>query len=89
MNLLTKQEETHDSENELIWLLSIWDWHVHTAILKMDNQQGPIAQHMVLCSMLCGSLRGGENGCMDTYGWVPLLCTWDDYSIVNQLQANI
>ena len=41
MNLLTKQEETHDSENELIWLLSIWDWHVHTAILKMDNQQGP------------------------------------------------
>jgi len=25
MNLLTKQEETQDSENELIWLLSVWD----------------------------------------------------------------
>ena len=19
----------------------VWDWHVHTAILKLDNQQGP------------------------------------------------
>ena len=25
MNLLTKQEETQDSENELTWLLSVWD----------------------------------------------------------------
>ena len=39
-----------DLENEL-WLpggrvgrsdrLGVWDWHVHTAILKMDNQQRP------------------------------------------------
>ena len=21
--------------------LGVWDWHVHTAIFKMDNQQGP------------------------------------------------
>ena len=32
--------------------------HVHTAIFKMDNQQGPIVSHMELCSMLCASLDG-------------------------------
>ena len=32
--------------------------HTHTAIFKMDNQQGPTVQHMELCSMLCGSLDG-------------------------------
>ena len=32
--------------------------HVHTAIFKMDNQQGPTLQHVELCSMLCGSLDG-------------------------------
>ena len=21
--------------------LGVWDWHVHTAIFKIDNQQGP------------------------------------------------
>ena len=21
--------------------LGVWDWHVHTAIFKTDNQQGP------------------------------------------------
>ena len=30
----------------------------NTAIFKMDNQQGPAAKHMDLCSMLCGSLNG-------------------------------
>ena len=24
----------------------IWEGHEHTAIFKMDNQQGPIVQHM-------------------------------------------
>ena len=28
----------------------------HTAIFKMDNQQGPIVQDMEDCSVLCGSL---------------------------------
>ena len=43
----------------------LWDGHVHTAIFKMDNQQGPTVQHRELCSVLCGSLDGrgwGENG---------------------------
>ena len=31
---------------------------VHTAIFKMDNQQGPTVQHMEFCSVLCGSLDG-------------------------------
>ena len=33
-----------------------WGRRVHTAIFKMDNQQGPTVQHRGLCLMLCGSL---------------------------------
>ena len=40
----------------------VLEGHVHTAICKMDNQQGPIVQHMELCSMLCGSLDGRRFG---------------------------
>ena len=32
--------------------------HVHTAILKMGNKQGPPAQHRALYPVLCGSLDG-------------------------------
>ena len=40
---------------------------VHTAIFKMDNQQGSTIQHKELCSMLCGNLDGREVwGRMDT-----------------------
>ena len=40
--------------------------HIHTVMLKMDNQQGPIVQHRELCSILCGSLDGrGVWGRMD------------------------
>ena len=34
--------------------LGVWDWHVHTAIFKIDNQQGPtystgnVAQYSVI-----------------------------------------
>ena len=31
---------------------------IHTAVFKMDNQQGPTIQHRELCSMSCGSLDG-------------------------------
>ena len=41
------------------------DQYIHTAIFKMDNQQGPPVEHRELCSMLFGSLDGrgglGEN----------------------------
>ena len=42
--------------------------HIHTAMLKMDNQQGPTVQHRELCSMLGGSLDG--RGCLGEYGYV-------------------
>ena len=38
----------------------VWEGHVHGAVFKMDNQQGPTVQHMELGSTLCGSLDGRE-----------------------------
>ena len=40
------------------------DGHVHTAIFKMGNHQGPTVWQRELCSMLCDSLDG--KGRMDT-----------------------
>ena len=55
------------------WFSGGWDSYgfgedyVHTAIFKMDNPQKPIAKHMELCSMLCGSLDERQVwGRMDT-----------------------
>ena len=43
------------------------DGQVHTAIFKMNHQQGPIEQHMELCTMLCASLDWRDvRGRMDT-----------------------
>ena len=45
----------------------LWEGHVHTAVFRMDDQQGPTVQHMELRSMLCASLDGrGVWGRMDT-----------------------
>ena len=51
MNLFTKQKKIHNLENKLMISrvgrrkgrsrLGVWSWHVHTAIFKVDNQQGP------------------------------------------------
>ena len=38
----------------------VWDGHVHTAVFKTDNQQGPAVEHKELCSVLCVSLEGRE-----------------------------
>ena len=58
MNFLTKWKETHRlkrmnlqlfrGENGGTW---IGNQHVHSAVFKMDNQQGPIVQHMELSVM--------------------------------------
>ena len=40
----------------------LWDGCVHTAIFKMDHQQGPPIQHTGLWSVLRGSPEGGEFG---------------------------
>ena len=73
-----KTERDSELENKLMVArgkgqLGLWQGHVHTAILKMDNQQKPIVQHMELCSMLCASLDGpqrglGENGYRHMHG---------------------
>ena len=75
MNLLTKQKETRRHKMNL-WLPRGRDsqgvCRVHTAIFKMDNQQGHIVQHMELCSMLCGGPGWeeslGKNGYIYMYG---------------------
>ena len=46
----------------LLWLLrrrmaerysqGVWNGYAHTALFKMDNQQGPTVQHKELCSVL-------------------------------------
>ena len=48
---------------QMYWVCSR---HVRTAIFKMNDQQGPTAQHRELCSMLCGGRDGrGVWGKMD------------------------
>ena len=52
-----------------IW--GIWGQRAHTAVFKMDNQQGPTVQHGELCSLSCGSLDGRgvwESGYLCMYG---------------------
>ena len=45
----------------------VWDGCVHTALLEMDDEQGPTVKHSECCSMLCGSLDArGVWGRMDT-----------------------
>ena len=55
--------------NALPWRDSegVWDGHVHTAVFKMSNQQGPAVQHRELCSELRGSLDGRGFGGEDMY----------------------
>ena len=40
----------------------VWDEQVHIVIFKIDNQKGPTVRHRELCSILWGSLDGGESG---------------------------
>ena len=64
---------------------------LHTAVFKMDNQQGPTAQHRELCSVLCGSLDGVW-GRMDTCTCMAesLHCSPETLTtlFVNQLSPN-
>ena len=63
----------------------VWDGHVHSAIFKTGNQQGPTVQPRGLCSVMWqpgweGALGENEHTC--TYGRVPLLFTWNYHNIV-------
>ena len=54
MNFSTKQKQTHRLRKQTHGYqrgkvgggggrdkLGVWDWHIHTTIYKIDNQQGP------------------------------------------------
>ena len=53
MNLFTKPKQTHKLRGQTYGYqggrvevrdkLGVWGWHVHTAIFKVDNKQGPTA----------------------------------------------
>lgn len=51
----------------------VWDQHVHNAVFKIDNQQGPAIQHGKCYSVLCGSL----NRKLGIWGEKGYLCMYD------------
>lgn len=59
VNILILQTKTNQTKNSY---KGVWDRQVHMAILKMNNQQGPTAQHGAPCPKPHSSLggRGGE-----------------------------
>ena len=62
---LTDLERTYGyqtGKDEEKGYLGTFDGHVYTVIFKMYKQQGPIGQHMELCSMLFAAWTGGEFG---------------------------
>ena len=66
----------------------VWAGHEHTAIFKMNNQQGPTVQHMEPCSMLCGSLDGKCWGRMHMCICMAESLRLKYRNIVNQLYPN-
>ena len=60
--LTYKTERDSQTQKKNLWLPGGMDsqrvckGHAHTAIFKMDNQQGSTVQYMELYSMLCASL---------------------------------
>ena len=36
----------------------VWNLRIYTATFKIDNHQGPTAQHKELCSIFCNNLNG-------------------------------
>ena len=74
MNLQNRERLT-DFENELMVVegggrasSGVWDGHVHTAVLKVNNQQGLTELHRGPCSMLCGCPDGRKPG----GEWIPV-----------------
>ena len=57
-------------------MIHIFQLDVHTAVFKMDNQQGPKVQHRELCSILYNNLKREKNGkVIDKYiGITESLC---------------
>ena len=75
--LIYKTETDLQTKIRNLWLLEwgrmegrgsqgVWDGCVHTAIFKMDNQQGPNVQHMKLVNVVWQPGRQGAWGRIDT-----------------------
>ena len=96
MNFQNRKRLT-DLENELKVAVGkrwgrrgVWDGHVHFAVFKMDNQQGPTVWHVELSSCHAAVWMGGasgENGymyipgrmdtCIYRGGWIYVyMCGW-------------
>ena len=68
MNLFTKQKQNHRLRKQTYGYqrgklegrgkLGVWDWHIYTAVFKIDNQQGCTVQHRELYSIFCNNLNG-------------------------------
>ena len=41
--------------------MGVWDWHVHTAIFKIDNRQGPTVQHRESTQYFVITYKGKES----------------------------
>ena len=69
----------------------LWGGRVHTAIFKVDNQQGLYGTGNSAQRYMAAWLAGefGEEAYMCMYGGVPLLSTWIYHNIVNWLYSNI
>ena len=66
----------------------VWDWHVHTAIFKIDNQQ---RQHRELCSLFSNNWNGKRIWKrIDTHIRITesLCCTPETNNTVNQICSN-
>ena len=80
---------TKDSLNSSSSIPFKREGQVHSAIFKMDNQQGPTVERRELLNVMRqpGWERSlGENGYMYMNGWVPLQSTWDT---INWRYSNI
>ena len=71
-NLFTKYKQTHRFREQIYgsreWggggrdRLGVWDWHVHTAVFKIDNQQKTncIAQGILLNTLITSMRKNLE-----------------------------
>ena len=73
------------SRNEPYWKAITLQFKINNN--KIDNQQGPTAQHRELCSILCNYLSGKRIDtciCIHEYTWFWLLYTWKYTPIENK-----
>lgn len=50
--------------------LDVWDWHIHTTVSEVDDQQGPAVEHGELSILVMTYMGGSEN--QETHVYVRL-----------------